>query len=118
MPAARAPPRSTFRSSASAASARAATGATVVLFVSDPVAPVCGSDALLGERLRAVYRLTPAESAVAIALADGGGLAAVAATLGVSLATVRTQAQHVYRKTGVRGQAALASLVARLAQVR
>jgi DNA-binding CsgD family transcriptional regulator len=28
---------------------------------------------------------------------------------------VRTQAQHVYRKTGVRGQVALARLVERLA---
>jgi DNA-binding CsgD family transcriptional regulator len=41
---------------------------------------------------------------VAVALAAGDGLAAVAAAHGVSLATVRTQAQHVYRKTGVRGR--------------
>jgi DNA-binding CsgD family transcriptional regulator len=92
-------------------------GATVALFVSDPGA-ADGAGAQVGGRLRAVFGLTPAEAAVAVTLAEGDGLAAVAAVQGVALATVRTQAQHVYRKTGVRGQAALARLVERLAQVR
>jgi DNA-binding NarL/FixJ family response regulator len=59
-------------------------------------------------------RRTHDEAAVAVAPAGGDGLAAVAAAQGVAVATARTHAQHVYRKTGVRGQAALA----RLAQVR
>jgi DNA-binding CsgD family transcriptional regulator len=85
------------------------TGATVVVFVSDPAAPA-GDGATTRARLRAAYRLTPAEAAVAVAVARGAGLLAVAAAHGVGLATVRTQAQQVYRKTGVRGQAALARL--------
>ena len=98
--------------------AGAAGGPTVALFVSDPAATAGDADTPVGDRLRATYGLTPAETAVAGALARGDGLAAVAAAHGVALATVRTQAQHVYRKTGVRGQAALARLVERLAQVR
>ena len=98
--------------------AGAAGGPTVALFVSDPAATAGDADTPIGDRLRATYGLTPAETAVAGALARGDGLAAVAAAHDVALATVRTQAQHVYRKTGVRGQAALARLVERLAQVR
>jgi DNA-binding CsgD family transcriptional regulator len=92
-------------------------GATVALFISDPIVETADADDSLRDRLRAVYRLTPAESTVAVALAEGNGLAAVATVQRVTLATVRTHAQHVYRKTGVRGQAALARLVERLAQV-
>jgi DNA-binding NarL/FixJ family response regulator len=62
-------------------------------------------------------RRTHDEAAVAVALAGGDGLAAVAAAQGVAVATA-PHAQHVCRKTGVRGQAALARLVERLAQVR
>jgi DNA-binding CsgD family transcriptional regulator/PAS domain-containing protein len=90
--------------------------ATVVIFVADPAA---GDDgATSRERLRAIYGLTPAEAAVAVAVAGGEGLRAVAAGQGVALATVRTQAQQVYRKTGVRGQASLARVVARFAHLR
>jgi DNA-binding CsgD family transcriptional regulator/PAS domain-containing protein len=87
--------------------------ATAVIFVADPA--VAGDGIAARERLRATYRLTAAEAAVAVAVARGDGLLAVAAAQGVGLATVRTQAQHVYRKTGVRGQVALARLVERLA---
>ena len=90
--------------------------ATVAVFVSDPAA--AGAGAVAQERLREAYRLTPAEAAIAVAVANGDGHAAVALANGVSLATVRTQARQAYRKTGVRGQAALARLVERLAHVR
>ena len=90
--------------------------AAAVLFVSDPTATAGDATALL--RLRINYGLTPAEAAIAVAVAGGQGLQAVAAAQGVALATVRTQVQHAYRKAGVRGQAALARLVERLAQVR
>jgi len=90
--------------------------ATVAVFVWDPAAVRDGAPSR--ERLRAVYGLTPAEAAVAVAVASGEGLRAVAAAQGVTLATVRTQAQQVYRKTGVHGQAALARLVERIAHVR
>ena len=95
---------------------RASAGARVAVFVSDPAA--VGDGATTRERLRAVYGLTPTEAAVAAAVARGEGLLAVAAAQGVTLATVRTQAQQVYRKTGVRGQAALARLVERIAHPR
>jgi DNA-binding CsgD family transcriptional regulator len=90
--------------------------AAAIVFVAN--AAVAGDTITAGARLRADYRLTAAEAAVAVAVASGDGLLAVAAARGVGLATVRTQAQQVYRKTGVRGQVALARLVARLAQAR
>jgi DNA-binding CsgD family transcriptional regulator len=92
--------------------------ASVAVFVSDPTAATDEEDCLVRDRLRAAFQLTPAEAAVAVALAGGDGLRAVAAAHGVTLATVRTQARQVFRKTGVRGQTALARLVERLAQVR
>ena len=67
-------------------------GATVALLVSDPAAACDG--AVAGARLRAVYGLTPAEASVAVAVASGDGLLAVAAAHGVTLATVRTQARR------------------------
>lgn len=88
--------------------------AAAVLFVLDPAAVHPGAAAAARAGLRAAYGLTPAEATVAVALGQGDGLAAVAAAQRVALATVRTQAQQAYRKTGVRGQAGLARLVERL----
>jgi DNA-binding CsgD family transcriptional regulator len=95
---------------------RDAARATAVVFVADPAAG--GDRATAGERLRAIYGLTPAEAEVAVAVAGGEGLRAVAAGQGVALATVRTQAQQAYRKTGVRGQAGLARVVGQIAHLR
>jgi DNA-binding CsgD family transcriptional regulator len=61
------------------------------------------------------FGLTVAEAEVAIEIATGSGLAAVAAHRQVSLATVRTQAAQAYQKTGVRGQVQLAAFIACLA---
>ena len=66
----------------------------------------------------ASYRLTPAESSVALAVARGDGLTAVSTDRGVTLATIRTQVQHVHYKTGVRGQAGLARLVEPISHAR
>ncbi|PBB83966.1 MULTISPECIES: LuxR C-terminal-related transcriptional regulator [unclassified Mesorhizobium] len=63
-------------------------------------------------QLRNLYRLTPAEAAVAIAIARGEGLQAVADELGISLTTVRTHLQHVFEKTETRRQAELVRLIA------
>lgn len=87
--------------------------ARVLLHVS---APGSGGRGARHAQLRARYGLTPAEANVALAVGAGEGLAAVAALLGVGLATVRTQAQQAYRKTGVRGQAGLTRLVERIEQ--
>jgi DNA-binding CsgD family transcriptional regulator/PAS domain-containing protein len=61
------------------------------------------------------FGLTLTEAAVAVDIAAGLGLAAVAAQRHVTLATIRSQAAHIYLKTGVRGQVELASFVTRLA---
>lgn len=57
------------------------------------------------------HGLTLAESEVALALANGSSLAAIARDRGVSLPTVRSQLQSVFSKLGVSRQA---ELVARL----
>ncbi|HEY0777259.1 MAG TPA: hypothetical protein VGD56_04755 [Gemmatirosa sp.] len=91
--------------------------AVAVVFIANLTATADpAAAAVAGARLQAVYGLTPAEAIVAVAVAQGEGLATVAAANRVVLATVRTQAQHAYRKTGVRGQAGLARLVERLGQ--
>jgi DNA-binding CsgD family transcriptional regulator len=92
--------------------------AMVAVFVCDPTHGAGDDGPAVADRLRAVYRLTVTEASVAVALASGDGLQAVAAAHNVTLATVRTQAQRIFRKTGTRGQTALARLVERLAQVR
>jgi DNA-binding CsgD family transcriptional regulator/PAS domain-containing protein len=89
----------------------------VAVFILDPSVDE-GAGSATKALLREAYRLTPAETEVAVALATGDGLRAVAAAHGVTLATVRTQAQQVYRKTSVRGQAGLARLVGRLGHVQ
>ena len=79
-----------------------------IVFVADPdSAPRTAPD-----QLRNLYRLTPAEAAVAIAIARGGGLQAVADELGISLTTARTHLQHVFEKTETRRQAELGRLIA------
>ena len=55
-----------------------------------------------------------AEADAALALADGQGLAAIAAHRGVAIATVRSQVQSVYAKMDVHRQAELAAAVRRL----
>lgn len=68
--------------------------------------------------LRAVaqsYGLTPAEARVTgQLLAGAGSLAEVAATLGVSLRTVKTHLSQVFAKTGVSRQADLIALMNRM----
>ena len=87
----------------------------IVLFVIDPVASVARrGDAAAGARLRALFGLTAAEAATALAAASGEGLPAAAEALGMALGTVRTHAKAVFAKTEVRGQADLARLLVRL----
>ncbi|WP_192247333.1 helix-turn-helix transcriptional regulator [Mesorhizobium silamurunense] len=75
-----------------------------IVFVADPdSAP---------DQLRNLYRLTPAEAAVAMAIARGEGLQAVADQLDISLTTARTHLQHVFEKTETRRQAELVRIIA------
>jgi DNA-binding CsgD family transcriptional regulator/PAS domain-containing protein len=64
------------------------------------------------ETLKSVYRLTPAELRVVMAIIDVGGVPEVASVLGTSENTVRTHLQRVFDKTGTRRQADLVKLVA------
>ncbi|WJR78571.1 helix-turn-helix transcriptional regulator [Bradyrhizobium sp. NP1] len=53
------------------------------------------------------WGLTPTEAAVALEIADGGGRIAVAARLGISIATVRTHLIRIFEKTDTKRQAQL-----------
>jgi DNA-binding CsgD family transcriptional regulator len=62
--------------------------------------------------LAELYGLTPAESRVAVALAQGKRLADLVGEFGVHITTLRTQLSATLKKCGVRRQADLVSLVA------
>jgi DNA-binding CsgD family transcriptional regulator len=64
------------------------------------------------EALAAVYRLTPAELRVVVAIVQAAGVPETAAALGVSGPTVRTHLQRIFDKTGAKRQADLVKLVA------
>ena len=64
--------------------------------------------------LEQVFRLTPAEARLALLLADGATTTEAAATLGVSVATTRTQLAAIFAKTHTRRQAELVMLLSRL----
>ena len=59
------------------------------------------------------YDLTPAETRVAIHLADGGSVAGYAAAFGVSAGTVRSQLKSIFAKTGINRQSALHRIMIR-----
>ena len=61
-------------------------------------------------RLRQLYRLTPAESRVAAALAMGKTMEAIAADHGVTEATLRSQLKSIFGKTGTSRQLELVRL--------
>jgi DNA-binding CsgD family transcriptional regulator len=58
-----------------------------------------------------VYKLTAAELRVVRAVADGGGMPAVASRLGISAATARTHLAHVFQKTGAKRQAEIVRML-------
>lgn len=62
----------------------------------------------------AIYGFTPAEAAVAVAVAEGRTLADIAAGHGVARSTVRAQLNSVFAKMGVSRQAELAAALAGL----
>lgn len=67
------------------------------------------------DALRELFRLTPAEISVALAVVRGGGLQHVAELLHVSLSTVRIHLQHAFEKTGTHSQVELTALLSSLA---
>lgn len=85
-------------------------GARLLLVISDlgaaPAAP--------GERLAAVFRLSPAEARLAGHLLEGRSLDRCADALGVSRETVRAQLKAIFSKTETHRQGELIALGARL----
>jgi DNA-binding CsgD family transcriptional regulator len=59
-----------------------------------------------------MYKLTPTELRVLLAIVDVGGVPEVAAALGVAVTTVKTHLSRLFEKTGVARQADLVKLVA------
>lgn len=91
----------------SCATAAGSFGPTSLLLISDP-------SETAGQRLRSVrtdFDLTPAEAALAVAVADGETLRQCADRRGVSIGTVRSQMKQVLGKTGCRRQADLVRVV-------
>lgn len=67
-------------------------------------------DAAIGAAAQ-LYGLTPAEVRVVRAVIEIGGIPAIAALLGTSRSTVKSQIEAVFKKTGTRRQAELVRLV-------
>lgn len=82
--------------------------ASAIVIVRDPE-PRQGQDD--GSSFQAAYGLTAAEARVARAVGDCHGLAQVAATLGISLSTVRTLLQRAFQKTDTHRQTDLVRLM-------
>jgi DNA-binding CsgD family transcriptional regulator len=72
------------------------------------------SSVALVHSLRQLFRLSPAEAAIAIALATGADLHEIAEERSVKLNTLRSQIASIMAKTNTRRQAELVAMVARL----
>jgi DNA-binding CsgD family transcriptional regulator len=84
--------------------------AAAMVFVLDPAI----STTIPPEWVMDAYGLTLAEARVALHAASGHSVADVGAQLKISPNTVKTHLRHVFAKTGVHGQAELASIIASL----
>ncbi len=84
-----------------------------IVFVSDPEQ----AGRQCAPYLNTLYSLTPAEAAVAEAIARGQGVPEAAESLHVAPSTLRWHLQRVFDKTGTSRQAELARLVERLGGV-
>jgi DNA-binding CsgD family transcriptional regulator len=87
----------------------------LALVVLRPLAP---ERAAIEERLRQLFRLTPAEAALALALLAGQRPEEIAAAREVKISTVRFQLRAILDKTGTRGQSDLVRLLGRLMPFR
>ncbi len=64
------------------------------------------------EEIEEFFRLTPAQARVAVALARDSNVANVAATLGISVNTVRTHLRAIYAQLGLESKGELTALIA------
>jgi DNA-binding CsgD family transcriptional regulator len=82
----------------------------------DAVAAVFVNEAVLirtpPELIAKIYRLTPTELRVLMAIVDVGGVPDVAEALRIAESTVKTHLGHLFEKTGVARQADLVKIVA------
>ena len=67
--------------------------------------------------LQEIYRLTPAETAVAVRIPGSRGLQKIADEMGLGLSTVRTHVQRIFEKTGTHRQADVVRLLSELDRV-
>ena len=86
---------------------------SVLVRVTDPEAGL----SLPEHTMRNLFGLTGAESRVAQAMFAGGRPQDAAATLGVSVNTLRTHLKRIFEKTGVNRQSALIGLMMRVADL-
>ena len=82
--------------------------ATAALFIRRVALNASSPPEVIGE----MYKLTPTELRVLLAIVDIGGVPEVAAALGVAVTTVKTHLSRLFEKTGVARQADLVKLVA------
>jgi len=82
-------------------------GAKVAVFLTDPNL----QQPISVDSLVSVYKLTPSESQVAISLANGHSIDAIARQTNHSAHTIRTHLKSVFRKTGVSRQNELIKLL-------
>jgi len=82
--------------------------ATAALFIRRVALDASSPPEVIGE----MYKLTPTELRVLLAIVDIGGVPEVAAALGVAVTTVKTHLSRLFEKTGVARQADLVKLVA------
>jgi DNA-binding CsgD family transcriptional regulator len=88
-------------------------GASLLLFAFDPETRQTPP----ADLLMRMFGLTPTEAEVAIGIASGKRLDAIAAERGSKVETVRVHSKKVFAKTRTRGQVELATLLTRLALV-
>lgn len=88
--------------------------ARVIVFVTDPN----GRTDVDASTLAKLYRLTRAESRLALQLCSGETLSDAAKKNGITIATARTQLAAVFQKTGTTRQAALMRLLVALGSTR
>jgi DNA-binding CsgD family transcriptional regulator len=81
--------------------------AHAVMCFSDP----CAAYPIEADKLADIYELTPAESQVAIAIANGISTDQIAIMNNVAISTVRSQLKSIYHKLGVNSQAGLVKVL-------
>jgi DNA-binding CsgD family transcriptional regulator len=64
------------------------------------------------ETVARLYKLTPSEARIMLALVEVGGVPVVSDALGISKATVKTHLNNVFAKTGTHRQTDLVKLIA------